>query len=141
MKHLRWMLAAVVAVPACSLLALHLIYSRELAPAASSPAGAAAGVPGPAAVGRSPAPEAALPAGAGSEAVPAAALPDAPPDRTHELALSDCVERKVRAAGVDRVPQTLPGRWPALKRAREVQRLRRLELRLACDRELSGQAF
>lgn len=139
MKHLRWMLAAVVAVPACSLLALHLIYSREVAPAAAGSVGAEAGVASPPAA-RAP-PGAALPAGDDAEAAPAAALAEAPPDRTRELALNDCVERKVRAAGVDRVPQTLPGRWPALKRAREVQRLRRLELRLACDREISGQAF
>ncbi len=138
------MLAAVLAFPACFLAILQLLYSREgAAPGAGSPALAEARAStAPEGAQRSqpsPGPAAAGPAGV--QAPPAASVPAPPPDRTRELALSDCVERKARTGGVDEIPQTLPGRWPALKRAREVQRLRRLELRAACDRELSGQAF
>ena len=56
-------------------------------------------------------------------------------DREREL--SDCVERHVREGGLGAVKPTLPGRWPALKRAREELRLRRLALRSSCERELA----
>lgn len=133
MKELRWMLLAVLALTACSLVVLQLVYWHDQAP------------PGPVAAVAAPPPARAREAGVPREppappdveAVPAAAAQNAPSGGAQELALSDCVERKALAAGVDRIQPTLPGRWPAIKRAREVRRLRRLELRVACEKELA----
>lgn len=55
-----------------------------------------------------------------------------------ERKVNACVERKFRESGGDEVKPTLPGRWPAIKRAREEKRLRRLALRAACEKELGG---
>jgi hypothetical protein len=53
-----------------------------------------------------------------------------------ERRLNECIERNVHGHGYDDVKPTLPGRWPALKRAREERRLRRLDVRAACEQEL-----
>ena len=51
--------------------------------------------------------------------------------------VSECIERTARERGGGDVKPVLPGRWPALKRAREERRLHRLALRTACEQELS----
>lgn len=59
------------------------------------------------------------------------------PARTAEL--DACVERIMRASGSpEALKPTAPGRWPALKRAREQLRQKRLIARADCERELGG---
>jgi hypothetical protein len=53
-----------------------------------------------------------------------------------EVEFGACVERIVGAAGLEDVKPTAPGRWPAIKRAREERRLKRLAARADCEREL-----
>jgi hypothetical protein len=134
---------AVLGLFASSVLAIHLLYLGEPpAPDVSAPA-----APSPAE------PLASLGGGAPPDALPGAGesfpgLPDlgvtdgVPPpagSADWERRVNDCVERNVHGPGYDDVKpkQTLPGRWPALKRAREVRRLRRLEVKAACVAELA----
>ncbi len=137
MRAFGWMLATVLAVAGCLLVALQLVYADRAPPpgpaslsGVQAGAGSAPRMPPPTARSELAAPpSAALPI-----TVAAAPLRSGDPVLTRDV--DDCVERKALAAGVDRIEPTLPGRWPALKRAREVRRLRRLELRAACEREL-----
>jgi hypothetical protein len=120
---------AVLGVCACAVLAVHLatrVAPRSVhapaAPAAPLQEDAAppSGEPGPV----PPAQE----AGPGPIAVGSVAW---------ERALNECVERNVHGSGYDDLKPTAPGRWPALKRAREERRLRRLAVRAECEKELT----
>lgn len=144
--------AALAVFFAASMLAVHLAYSDAgraapvaVATAAASLPAAAASLADPPAP---PAPDAAPPAvsadapadagggvpdptaglSLGVAPVPAPAAPAA-----RERALAACVERAIRAAGASEPRATAPGRWPALKRAREELRQRRLAARTACE--------
>lgn len=149
---------AILVFFACSVLAVHLIDGLRAPVAATSAAPAPPvepdGAPARAAP-KVPAPAPALAVAAAARDPLEAMAPDAleavapdplgvapvPPARTapagRERALNDCVERSLAAAGYDQVKPTLPGRWPALKRAREQQRQRRLALRARCEQELA----
>lgn len=129
---LKTMVVAIAAFFGASMLALHLIYRSEPPPAASVP-GEAPLVPAPPAP--SPVERRDLPgAGSGQDetALAASAL-----SVDQERALNDCIERNVHGRGYDDVKPVLPGRWPAVKRARERLRMRRLEMRAACLEELA----
>jgi hypothetical protein len=151
------MAVAVMAFFGSSILAVHLM-SQPGTPAAarslpSAPA-APASVPGapvapmllpgvPAVVSALPSAPPPGPQGQGEGDFPGsmdlgvAPVPPAAVSGEWERKVNDCVERKVHASGYDDVKPTLPGRWPALKRAREEKRLRRLAVRAACEKQLA----
>ncbi len=56
-----------------------------------------------------------------------------------ERRVSERIERVVREDGRGEVGPTAPGRWPALKRAREDLRMRRLAARNGCEQEAARQ--
>ena len=128
---LKTMVVVIAAFFGASMLALHLIYRSEPTAPEAPAAGATPLVPA-----QPPAPpqEERLAPGA-DPGLTGTALASASPDREREL--NDCIERNVHGAGYDDVKQVLPGRWPAVKRARERLRMRRLEVRAACEQELA----
>lgn len=125
----RTMVVGILAFFGASLLVLHVLYRRvPPAPAVLAPA--------------APPPAVALRAGGDGVPAPTAPVPEqAGPlvavSAEWERRVNDCVERNVHGPGYDDVRPTLPGRWPALKRARERRRLRRLAVRAACEEELA----
>lgn len=159
MRGPKLMALAVVAFFGSSLLAVHLM-SLPGAPAAmpapsvsratpSAPAPPVARAPAPVAPAVVPAPTPASlaatepPPDVVEEGLPpslnlgVAPVPPVAPSIERERKVIACVERRFREGG-ESVEQTLPGRWPALKRAREEKRLRRLALRAACEKDLGS---
>jgi hypothetical protein len=127
MKGTKWTLVAVLAFFGCSMVAVHLIdgWADGSMPYGRGGTGSQAGSTGPVApLGQDP----------GDQALPAA--PELL-DRQRELALNECVERLARDRGIDEVKPVAPGRWPAIKRAREVSRLKRLQARQDCEQQLA----
>ena len=127
MKGMKWMLVAGLAFLGCAVVALHLIDrwadgSTLAGRGGNGPQAGAAGLIAP--QGQDP----------GDQAAPA--LPERP-DQQRELALNECVERLAHDRGLDEVKPVAPGRWPAIKRAREVRRLKRLQARQDCEQQLA----
>lgn len=127
MKGMKWMLVAVLAFFGCAVVALHLIdrWADGATRSSRGGDGSRAGVAGLVAPqGQDP----------GDQDAPA--LPERP-DRQRELALNACVERLARDRGIEEVKPVAPGRWPAVKRAREVRRLKQLQARQECEQQLA----
>jgi hypothetical protein len=126
---------------AASIVTVHLAYEREAAPALGfAPAVDPAASPGPGAPATPP--RAAAPARMAGGATAAPPLPTeiplsepAPFAAGRERDLDACIERVVGAAAEPKA--SAPGRWPAIKRAREELRRRRLAARADCARELA----
>ncbi len=123
---------------ASSILAVHLAYDgdasfspaapsalAEAAIASAPPAGATLPTKGPAPGTVPPVPTAV------AFVEPAAAAAPGARDRD----LNACIERIVSAVAEPK--PTAPGRWPAIKRAREELRLKRLAARTDCERQLA----
>jgi len=130
------MVLAVLAFFAASVAAVHYLDPLDAAnvPAPPEPPGAVRPAAPPGADRAPPrSPDVAATAAAAGLA-PAADRP-ANPDRARTV--EECVERAVRAAGEERIEPTAPGRWPAVKRARERLRQRRLTARADCEREVA----
>lgn len=137
MKGPKRAAAGILVFFAASILTVHLAYDREAAPALASAPAADVRDP-PALVGP---PYAAAPVRmAGRSAAPPVAT-DIPLSEPGPLAtgrerdLDACVERAIGAASEPKA--SAPGRWPAIKRAREELRRRRLAARADCARELA----
>jgi hypothetical protein len=127
MKGMRWMLVAGLAFLGCAVVALHLIdrWADGSIPSGRGGNGSQDGDAGLVApLGQDP----------GDQAAPGGPVR---PDQQRELALNECVERLARDRGVDEVKPVAPGRWPAIKRAREVRRLKRLQAREECEQQLA----
>lgn len=146
MRGPKAMAVAILVFFGLSMLGVHLL-SLPGAPAGRAVPGAAA-APAPAPVARAEGWAPALarppspPAPAGGHDLPGATdlgvAPVPPPGAAdRERMVNACIERKV-ASGPAAGKPVLPGRWPALKRAREEKRMQRLEARAICERELPG---
>ena len=144
MRGPMMMAVAVVALFGSSLLVVHLRYLRDAPTIAmavpSELPSLAQRPPTPAAPGLEAAPTAGLGEGmsdpSGSLDIGVAPIP-APSSEDWDRRVNECVERNVRGRGYDDVKPALPGRWPALKRAREDRRLLRLAARASCEQELT----
>jgi hypothetical protein len=162
MKGPKRAAAGILVFFAASILTVHLAYEREAAPAlgfapavdpAASPGPRAPATPPRAAVASAPAadvrdppalvgpPYAAAPVRMGGRSAPPPVATDIPLSEPGPLAtgrerdLDACVERAIGAASEPKA--SAPGRWPAIKRAREELRRRRLAARADCARELA----
>jgi hypothetical protein len=121
---------AILAFAGASILTVHLIF-RDAPPAAVAPTAPADLPAAPEAMVAAPHPPAAGLASSPDRArTPAASV-------EWERRLSGCVERILHSTGEDVVKPVLPGRWPAVKRAREKLRMRRLQLRAQCEQDPS----
>jgi hypothetical protein len=120
-----WLAIAVVAFHACIALGIHLASGGG----ASAALVARTAPPEPPDPGPDPGEGAAGPSGP----VPAAATGSDELERT----VSDCVEQIMRAGADAEVEAQAArrGRWPAIKKAREQQRQRRIAARAACEQQ------
>lgn len=116
----------IVAFHASVALGIHLAYQRGASAEVVEPTAPAA----PPAPGAGPGTSAASP----HESDPTAA---ARPFAELERRVSDCVEQSAKADAGAESEAALRGRWPAIKKAREQLRQRRIAARAACESSLS----